>query len=143
MNAPLYNTRILRLAASIPFLERLHAPMASAEVRSPVCGSHVAVDVDLDERGCVRAIGMTVQACALGQASAAVMGANVLGRSAAELAQASDELAAWLAGARDTPPLDWPGLDVFESALPHHVRHPAIRLSFEAAAQAAAQALRN
>ena len=39
MNAPLYNSEILRLAASIPFADRLEAPMAVSEKRSPVCGS--------------------------------------------------------------------------------------------------------
>src|SRR3546814_12956281 len=76
MAAPLYNTDILRLAASIPYHERLPAPMGSAEKRSPVCGSRVAVDVDVDEDGRVAAIGMLVRACALGQASSALMAAR-------------------------------------------------------------------
>lgn len=136
MNAPLYNTEILRLAASIPFHERLADPMASVEKRSPVCGSRVTVDVDLDESGRVCAIGMAVRACALGQASAALMGMHAIGRTAAELATARDELAAWLAGGRQAPP-GWPGLEIFAPALPHSARHPSIRLGFEAAAEAA------
>lgn len=141
MNAPLYNTQILRLAAEIPFHARLAAPMASVEKRSPVCGSRVTVDVDLDKRGRVSAVGMLVQACALGQASASLMGAHVVGRSAEELAVARDALAAWLAGERDAPP-DWPGMDILAPALPHRGRHAAIRLAFEAAAEAAAEARR-
>src|SRR5204863_5742759 len=49
MNAPLYNTEILRLAATIPHNERLADPMGSAEKRSPVCGSRVTVDVNMDD----------------------------------------------------------------------------------------------
>ena len=45
MSATLYNAEILRLAASIPHNERLAAPMATAERRSPICGSRVTVDV--------------------------------------------------------------------------------------------------
>ncbi|WP_343519474.1 iron-sulfur cluster assembly scaffold protein [Sphingomonas sp.] len=141
MNAPLYNNQILRLAASIPFHERLADPMASVEKRSPVCGSRVTVDVDLDEDGRVKAIGMVVRACALGQASAALMGAHAVGRTLAELETARDELTAWLASERDLPP-EWPGLEIFAPALPHSARHPSIRLGFEAMAEAAAQALR-
>jgi NifU-like protein involved in Fe-S cluster formation len=136
MNAPLYNTQILRLAASIPHHERLAAPMASVEKRSPVCGSRVSVDVNVDEAGRVCEIGMQVRACALGQASASLMGAHAVGRSAAELAVARDELAAWLAGERAALP-DWPGFELFEPALPHSARHPSIRLAFEAVAEAA------
>lgn len=139
MNAPLYNTEILRLAASIPFHDRLVEPMASVEKRSPVCGSRVTVDVELGDDGRVKAIGMVVRACALGQASVALMGAHAIGRTLAELEAARDELTAWLAGERGTPP-EWPGLEIFAPALPHSARHPSIRLGFEAVAEAAAQA---
>jgi len=139
MNAPLYNTQILRLAAEIPFHERLANPAGSVEKRSPVCGSRVTVDVDLDGEGRVGAVGMLVRACALGQASASLMGAHVVGRSPEEIAAARDELAAWLAGARSDPP-DWPGLDILAPAIAHRGRHAAIRLAFEAAAEAALQA---
>ncbi|HEX7656881.1 MAG TPA: iron-sulfur cluster assembly scaffold protein [Sphingomonas sp.] len=139
MNAPLYNTEILRLAASIPYQERLAEPMGTSEKRSPICGSRVTVDVTLDEQGRVAELGMLVRACALGQASSALLAKNALGKSAEELASARDALTAWLAGERDTPP-DWPGLDVFTPALPMTARHPSIRLAFEAAAEAAAAA---
>ena len=141
MNAPLYNTQILRLAAEIPFHERLTDPAASVEKRSPVCGSRVTVDVNLDGEGRVAAVGMLVRACALGQASASLMGAHVVGRSAEELAAARDQLTAWLAGEREVPP-DWPGMEIFAPALAHRGRHASIRLAFEAAADAAAEAQR-
>ena len=136
VNAPLYNADILRLAASVPFAERLAAPMATSEKRSPVCGSRVTVDVAVDEDGRVSEVGMLVRACALGQASASLMAAHVIGRSAEELDAARDALAAWLAGDTASAP-DWPGLDLFTPALPHRARHASIRLAFEAAAEAA------
>lgn len=139
MAAPLYTPAILRLATTIPFLERLPAPQASVERRSPVCGSRVAVDVMLDTEGRISALGLAVNACALGQASANLMASYALGRTPAELAEARDALAAWLAGESDGPG-DWPGLDMLAPALPHRGRHAAIRLPFEAAADAAAQA---
>jgi NifU-like protein involved in Fe-S cluster formation len=139
MNTPLYNTEILRLAASIPYHERLAEPMASAEKRSPICGSRVTVDVSVDEEGRVAEIGMLVRACALGQASSSLMASHVIGKSADELVAARDALAGWLAGETDQAP-DWPGLDVFTPALPVTARHPSIRLAFEAAAEATAQA---
>ena len=136
VNAPLYNARILRLAASIPYLARLAAPMASVEKRSPVCGSRVTVDVVTDDAGRIADLGLEVRACALGQASAALMAEHAIGKSTAELAAARDALTDWLAGG-DAPP-DWPGLDIFAPARPHSARHASIRLAFEAAAEAAA-----
>lgn len=140
MNAPLYNTEILRLAASAPARERLVAPMASVEKRSPVCGSRVTVDVDVDGAGRVAAIGMLVRACALGQASAALMANDAIGKSPDELGAARDALAGWLAGTGPQP--DWPGLAIFAPALPHSARHASIRLAFEAVAEAATVAAR-
>ncbi len=137
MNAPLYNQEILRLAARVP-PARLAAPMATVEKRSPICGSRVTVDVSVDAGGRLRELGMLVRACALGQASAALFAEHAGGRSAAELAAARDALAAWLAGQGELP--DWPGIGIFEPALPHSARHASIRLAFEAGAEAAAAA---
>jgi NifU-like protein involved in Fe-S cluster formation len=135
----LYSRDILRLAASIPNLGRLEHPQASAEKSSPVCGSRIVVDLSLNEAGRVAELGQEVKACALGQASASLMAAHVLGRSRAEIEEARDSLAAYLAG-RSEAPGDWPGLDVFAEARRVPARHGSILLAFEAAAEAAARA---
>ena len=135
MNAPLYNTEILRLAATIPHHARLTDPMGSSEKRSPICGSRVTVDVNIDGQGRVSEVGLLVRACALGQASSSLLAANVIGKSHEELAAARDALTAWLAGEGPVP--DWPGFELFTPALPHGARHASIRLAFEAAAAAA------
>jgi NifU-like protein involved in Fe-S cluster formation len=135
----LYNRDILRLAASIPHHTRLPDPQASAERRSPTCGSRVAVDVALDGSGRIAALGQEVRACALGQASASLMGAHALGRTGDELGAARDALADYLAGRRDDPG-EWPGLDLLRPARPFSARHPSILLAFEAAAEAARKA---
>ncbi len=132
MSSALYNAQILRLATSIPHQARLAVAQASSEKRSPVCGSRVTVDVALDAQGRV---------AALGQASAALMGGHAIGRSASELANARDALAAFLAGTRDDPG-GWPGLEIFTPARGYPARHPSIRLAFEAVAEAAAAASR-
>lgn len=141
MTSALYSRDILRLAASIPHQRRLAAPHASVEKSSPVCGSRVVVDLVSDDEGRVAELGQEIRACALGQASASLMGAHALGRSAAELAEARDALAAYLAGRSDDPG-GWPGLAVFAEARRFTARHASILLAFEAAAEAAAQAAR-
>ena len=142
MNQPLYTVDILRLAASIPHLGPLDSADGSAEIRSPTCGSTVWVDVQLDEQGRVVALGQQVQACAFGQASAALMGMDAIGRRAAEVELAVDEFAAWLEGNRDDPG-QWPGLDALAPARTRRARHGAMLLPFRAllaAIQAAAKA---
>ncbi|HEX2764075.1 MAG TPA: iron-sulfur cluster assembly scaffold protein [Allosphingosinicella sp.] len=139
MSRALYNRDILRLAASIPHLGRLAQPEGSAEKRSTTCGSVVAVDVKLDGKGRIAALGQEVKACALGQASAAVMASHAIGTSPEELGAARDALRAWLAGERDDPG-EWPGLDILAEARAFPARHASILLPFEAGAEAAARA---
>ncbi len=138
MSEVLYNTAILRLAAT-PAPPRFAEPQASVVRVSPVCGSRVTVDLDVDGGGRVARFGSEVRACALGQASAALLASHVVGRSGAEIAAARDGLAAFLKGEAESPG-DWPGLDIFAPARPHRARHASILLGFDAAAAAAAEA---
>ena len=130
MSEPLYTRDILRLAASIPHLAPLDAPDGEAELRSPTCGSRVRVSVRMEDDR-VAALGQSVEACAFGQASAALMGAHAVGRSRAEVEQAVATLTDWLAGRRDDPGA-WPGLSVLAPARPKTGRHGAILLPFRA-----------
>jgi NifU-like protein involved in Fe-S cluster formation len=131
LNQPLYTVDILRLAASIPHLRKLAEADGRAEARSPTCGSTVTVAVKLDDAGRVASLGQQVQACAFGQASAAMMGAHAVGRDASEIEQRLAELAAWLDGSRDDPG-GWPGLVALAPARPRRARHGAMLLPFRA-----------
>jgi len=127
----LYSQRILALAADIPFTERLAAPQVSARRRSPLCGSTVTVDLDLTD-GRVSAFGQDVKACALGQAAASVLGANVIGRSRDEIARARDQLAAMLKTGGPVPEAPFEGYEVLLPAREYKNRHASIMLALEA-----------
>ena len=131
VNQPLYTVEILRLAASIPHLGPLESPEGKAEVRSPTCGSKVAVEVKLGEDGCVAELGQFVQACAFGQASAALMGNHALGCTASDVSEALTAFSAWLDGGRDDPGA-WPGLGALSPARSRRARHGAMLLPFRA-----------
>ena len=141
MTTPLYNLEILKLAASTANLRRLESPQASVEKRSPICGSRVRIDVTLNRVGRIKEVGGDVHACALGQASTALMVAHAHGHSASDLADAREGLRAYLKGERPQPG-DWPGLEIFEPARKYGGRHASILLAFEAAAEAALAAQR-
>ena len=136
MSEALYNTRILRLAAATADAARLANPQGSAVKVSPVCGSKVTADIDLDADGRVARFGQEVRACALGQAAATLVAAEIIGKRPADIAAARAELADWLAGRGEAVP-QWPGMDVFAPARPHRARHPSILLAFDAALAAA------
>lgn len=94
------------------------------------------MDIVLDTSGQIVAFGQDVRACALGQASAALLGRDVLGQTGPFLTLVSKGLAVWLARESEDPP-DWPGIDIFTAARDYPARHAAICLPFEAAAAAA------
>lgn len=127
----LYSNRILALAADIPHAERLDAPQASQMKRSPLCGSTVTVDVSL-ENGVISAFGQDVKACALGQASASVLGGAVIGQSLETVRKGRDQLAAMLKSDGPVPDAPFDGLEVLEPAKAYKNRHASILLAFDA-----------
>lgn len=137
----LYSGRILALAAEIPHSERLGDPQASAKRRSPLCGSTVSVDLDLTD-GRVSRFGQEVRACALGQASAAVLGANVIGLGREEIETALGELRAMLKDDGPVPSPPFEGLEVLAPARDYRNRHASIMLAFEATLEAIREAER-
>ena len=131
MNAPLYTTEILRLAASLPAPRELERVDGSSEQRSPTCGSTVTLQVQRDDDGRVAAISQKVHACAFGQASASLLAAGAVGRQEDDVARAALDLESWLSGAREDPG-DWPGLAALAPARSRRSRHGAILLPFKA-----------
>ena len=137
MNAPLYTIDILRWKVMLPPLNRLRDPDGTADRRSPICGSTISVDINL-EGGRVGEIGLAINACSFGEAAASVFAAHAIGRTSEQLRIVSDQLANWLED--DGPLPDWPNIEILEPAKLNRSKRPAVRLPFEAAADAARQA---
>ena len=135
----LYSGRILELAADIPLTARLDNPDATVKKRSPLCGSTVTVDLCLED-GKISRFGQDVKACALGQASAAVLGQVVIGRTRDEIERARDQLRAMLTENGPVPDAPFDGYDVLKPARDFRNRHASIMLALDATAEAAAEA---
>ncbi|WP_135448614.1 MULTISPECIES: iron-sulfur cluster assembly scaffold protein [Tabrizicola] len=132
----LYSARILALAADIPHYGRLTKPQGSARRRSPLCGSTVTADVVLRD-GRVAEFAQDVKACALGQASAAILGQVAIGRTLPELQAARDALKAMLKEDGPVPPAPFDGYEVLLPARDYKNRHASILLALEAICEAA------
>ena len=135
----LYSGRILELAADIPLTDRLDSPQASVKKRSPLCGSTVTVDLNM-ENGQISAFGQDVKACALGQAAAAVLGHQVIGRTRAEIDRARDQLREMLKSDGAVPSAPFNGFEVLLPAKDFKNRHASILLAIEATSEAMEQA---
>jgi NifU-like protein involved in Fe-S cluster formation len=101
MNAPLYTTEILRLAASLGEPKALDREDGRAELRSPTCGSRITLAVQLDGDRRVERLSMQIHACAFGQAAAALVDRHGIGRSHDEVAAELVVLSRWLAQEQD------------------------------------------
>lgn len=134
MSAPLYTREILALAVALADYPRLDAPACSGDLRAPLCGSRVALDLIFAPDGRVARVGLAVEACALGQAAATLFARGAPGRSPVQLAAAHEELTDWLAGRADSLP-GWPGMATLAPARDYPARHAAILLPFGLAAR--------
>lgn len=135
----LYSARILGLAANMPLVGRLASPQASSEKVAKLCGSRVRVELSLRD-GRVSEFAQDVQACALGQASAAILGAHVLGATVAEIEAARDGLRAVLKQGAPAPEGRFAELAALSAVRDYPARHASTLLAFEAASEAAHEA---
>lgn len=137
----LYHPRVLELAAGIPHLERLADAEGSATKVSRVCGSTVTVDLKLDGDK-VSDIGVDVQACALGQAATAVLSEHAIGATVEELRAGRDALRAMLKEGAAPPQGRFWELRHLQGVKDYPPRHASTMLAFEAAVEAAEQAMK-
>lgn len=129
--ARLYTPEVLALATELALLPLDPAMPRRGEARSQSCGSRIALSLDTDAAGRIARLGIHAQACAIGQASAALFARGAIGRTQAEIEAALDALEAWLGGAGPLP--DWPGLATIAPAAAFPGRHGAILLAWQAA----------
>lgn len=135
----LYSSKILSLTADMPRTDRLENPTVSVKKRAPLCGSTVTVDIKMRD-GVIIDYGQDVKACALGQASAAVMGGAVVGLTREDVTKARDQLYAMLKEDGPVPDAPFEDLEALIPAREYKNRHASILLAFDATVDALDQA---
>lgn len=130
-----YNQRILELAANIPRIGRLASPQATASAHSRLCGSTVTVDLTMDG-DIVTDFAHVVKACALGQASSAIMARNVIGANAAELRAVRETMRRMLKENGPPPEGRFAEAHVLEPVRDFRARHASTLLTFDAVVDA-------
>jgi NifU-like protein involved in Fe-S cluster formation len=127
----LYSKRILALAADIPHAGALANADGRSTQRSPLCGSTVTADVCMQD-GRIADLGMEVKACALGQASASLLGRVAVGLTRDEVAAGREALRAMLKDGAEPPAPPFDGLEVLRPARDYRNRHASILLAWDA-----------
>lgn len=132
--AKLYSPAVLGLATGLSAFPLDDALPLRAEARSRSCGSVITLGLRLGDDARIARIGLRVSACAIGQASAAILAQSAATRDPAEIAATATAIADWLAGDAAVPV--WPGLDALILARDHPGRHDALLLPWKAACMA-------
>jgi NifU-like protein involved in Fe-S cluster formation len=133
-----YNAKILGFAGSISRLGRLPEPDATAKAHSKLCGSTVVVDLKM-QGGVVTDFAHDVKACALGQASSAIMAKNVVGATAAELREVRETMLRMLKDDGAPPEGRFAELKYLEPVRDYRARHASTMLTFDAVVDAIGQ----
>ncbi len=134
----IYNKRLLALAASIGRIGRLPAPDATAVAYSRLCGSKVTVDLAM-QGDVVTDFAHQVKACALGQASSAIMAAHVIGSTADELRALRQTVYRMLKEGGDPPGGRWGDIEALTPVRDYKARHASTLLTFDAVVDAVNQ----
>ena len=134
----IYNKRIIELAGNIPRLGRLADADASATAHSKLCGSTVKIDLKMDGP-VVTDFAHDVKACALGQASSAIMAQHVIGSTASELRALRDTVFRMLKENGAPPEGKWADIALLEPVRDYKARHASTMLTFEAVVDAIGQ----
>ncbi|SDU21895.1 iron-sulfur cluster assembly scaffold protein [Stappia sp. ES.058] len=130
-----YNSKILELAGNIPRIGHLDAPDASAKAHSKLCGSTVNVHLKV-HNDVVTDFAHEVKACALGQASSAIMARNIIGASAAELRDLRQRMRAMLKEGGPPPEGRFAECAYLEPVREYKARHASTMLTFDAVVDA-------
>lgn len=139
MFTDLYNTDILTLSSTLENAS-LPSPDGTARKVSKLCGSWLEIDLNIED-GVVSDCALRVQACALGQASAAILKESVLGASLAELTDAREGLRALLKAGGAAPTGRFAKLALLAGVAKYPARHTSTMLAFDAAVTAFENAL--
>ena len=131
----LYSREILRRTTQLQHLGRLAHPQASADRVAKLCGSTIHVDLDLDGET-VGDFAMEVEACALGQAAAAILSQHVVGARVAEVRQARDAMRKMLKGEEADFPARFADLSILSAVRDYPARHASTLLALEATCDA-------
>ncbi len=134
----IYSEKVLELSANMPRVGRLASPDATASAHSKLCGSRITIDLKM-EGDLVTDYAQDVRACLLGQTSAAVMGAQIVGSTSRELREIGAQMRRMLKENGPPPEGRWSDLAILEMVRDYKARHASTLLVFDAVEDAIAQ----
>lgn len=130
-----YNAKILEFAGNISHIGEIENADATVTVHSKLCGSKITIWLSMTD-GKVSDFSHDVKACALGQATSAIMAQNVIGSTADELRQLRDDMSKMLREGGLPPVGRFEDLKYLEPVKDYRARHASTMLTFDGVVKA-------
>ncbi|MEM9966310.1 MAG: iron-sulfur cluster assembly scaffold protein [Asticcacaulis sp.] len=131
----LYSREILRRTTQLQHVGHLERFDGFADRTAKLCGSHIHVEVTVDGE-VVTGFAQQVEACALGQAAAAILSQQVIGATRDEVVAARDAMRAMFKGADFAFPERFADFAILQSVKDFPARHASTLLALEATVEA-------
>ncbi|ESQ86249.1 nitrogen-fixing protein NifU [Asticcacaulis sp. AC466] len=131
----LYSREILRRTTQLQHVGHLDEPQAAVDKTAKLCGSTIHIELNV-HGDVVTDFAQQVQACALGQAAAAILSQHVVGATTAEVIAARDALRGLLKGEAAEFPDRFADLAILASVRDFPARHASTLLALEATSEA-------
>ncbi len=136
----LYTSEIMSFAAHIPHIGTLAGAQGQGSAHSRLCGSRIHVWLNMN-KGEVCEFSQEVKACLVGQASAAMLGHNIIGSTRVELEQVREQVRLMLEEGGEPPAGKWQAYALLEPVRNYKSRYSTVLLAFDAALEAIDMAL--
>lgn len=133
-----YNSKLLQFAGNIGSIGTLETPDASATAHSKLCGSKISVEIKMQGNE-VSEFAQQVKACALGQATASIVAANIIGASADDVRLAREQMTKMLKQDGDVPTGRFADLKYLQPVKDYKARHASALLVLDASVNAIEQ----
>ena len=130
----LYSQNILALAANIPLLENLRNPQIVVKKRSALCGSMITIQLIIKDNR-ISEFAQDVRACALGQASASIVGNSIIGAEVHDIIKLRNQVSEMLKNNGDVPTCPFNDFKYLTPAKEYKNRHASILLILDASVE--------
>jgi len=136
----LYSREILRRTTQMQHVGHLERFDGAADRTAKLCGSQIHVEVTM-AGAVITGFAQQVEACALGQAAAAILSQQVIGATCDELVAARDAMRAMFRGEAFAFPERFADFAILQSVKDFPARHASTLLALEATVEAAGKAM--
>ena len=138
----LYTNEIMSFAAHIPHIGSIEGAQGCGSAHSKLCGSRINVWLNMDE-GVVTQFSQEVKACLVGQASASMLGHNVIGSSRSEISEMREIVRIMLEEEGAAPGGKWQAYALLTPVRNYKSRFSTVLIAFDAVLEAMDMALEN